>query len=199
MEFSIVPGRPGEDAGDFARLFHISAPEYAPALFAGKHEMVTRNCFRHKNNLLGFEHTSFLKVDGHTAGMIVAYGWPAKKAQSARSGLLTIRYMKWTFLKRMKALQWSDEVLGKMDQETYYISNLALYPEFRNRGLGTELLVFVEAVARQAGAGNLDVDAEIPNQGAVRFYKRFGMTKVEEKHTGIDGEEFDFVRLRKPL
>jgi len=199
MEFSIVPGQPGVHDEDFANLFLTSAPEYAPALFAGKHEVVTRNCFRHKKNLIGFEHARFLLVEQRTAGMIVGYGWHAKKAQSARSGLLPIRYMKWAFMKRMKDLQWSDQVLGKMDEETYYISNLALYPEYRNLGLGAELLVYIQDVATQSGAKKLDVDAEIDNEGAVRFYKRFSMTEFEKKHTEIDGEQFDFIRLSKPL
>ncbi len=199
MEFNIVPGQPGINDQDFADLFLICAPEYAPALFAGKHEVVTRNCFRHRKNLIGFEHTHFLKIQGRTAGMIVAYGWPAKKAQSMRSGLLTVRYMKWAFLKRVKDLQWSDQVLGKMDEETYYISNLALYPEYRNQGLGAELLVHGETMARQSGARKLDVDAELNNDGAVRFYRRFNMKDIESKHTEIDGEKFDFVRLSKLL
>jgi len=45
-EHSIVPARVPEDTGDFVRLFVIAAPEYAPALFTGTHEKVTRNCFR---------------------------------------------------------------------------------------------------------------------------------------------------------
>jgi ribosomal protein S18 acetylase RimI-like enzyme len=200
VEYSIAPGRPSEDTEDFVKLFVISAPEFVPALFAGTHERVAAGCFRHKHNVLASEHTHFLKVNRENAGMILAYDWLVKKRQAAKSGLLTIRYMKAKFFTRMQPLQWSDAVLSKLDEGTFYISNLAFYAEFRNQGLGTSLLAHIEDIARRSGARRLDVDVETYNEGALRFYQRFGMNTVgEPKRIVIEGKEFEFIRLTKAV
>ena len=71
-EHSIVQAQAtAEEAEDFNRLFVISAPKFVPALYGGIHERVNRNLFRYTGNILSFEHTSFMKVDGRNAGMIV--------------------------------------------------------------------------------------------------------------------------------
>ena len=200
VEYNIVPGRPPEDTEDFVKLFVISGPEFTPALFAGTHERVAAGCFRHRHNLLASEHTHFVKVNGENAGMILAYNWTVKKRQAAKSSFLTIRYMRAKFFTRIRPLQWSDAVLSKLDEGTFYISNLAFYAEFRNQGLGARLLAHTEGLARKSGARKLDVDAETDNEGALRFYQRFGMNTVgEPKRIVIDGKEFEFIRLTKAI
>jgi len=200
VEYNILPGRPPEDTEDFVKLFVISGPEFIPALFAGTQERVAAGCFRHRHNLLASEHTHFLKVNEKNAGMILAYNWLVKKRQAAKSSFLTIRYMRTKFFTRMRPLQWSDAVLSKLDEGTFYISNLAFYAQFRNQGLGTRLLAHTEELARKSGARRLDVDAETDNEGALRFYQRFGMNKVgEPKRIVIEGKEFEFIRLTKAI
>jgi len=200
VEHSIFPGRPPEDTEDFVKLFVISGPEFIPALFAGTHERVAMGCFRHKHNLLASEHTHFVKVNGENAGMILAYDWLVKKRQAAKSSFLTIRYMRVKIFTRMRPLQWSDAVLSKLDEGTFYVSNVAFYSKFRNQGLGTSLLAHTEELARKSGARKLDVDAETDNEGAIRFYRRFGMNTVgEPKRIVIDGKESEFIRLTKAV
>ncbi len=199
-EQRITAGLSPDDTRDFVKLFVISAPEFIPALFAGTHERLAAGCFGGARNLLSHEHSHFVRVNGQTAGMILAYGWAERKKQGGRSFLLTVRYMRTRFFVRMRALEWSDNVLGKMDEETYYISNLALYPEFRNKGLGTALLHHVEKLAGEAGAKKLDVDADTANENAIRFYERFGMSITgEPKLITIDGREYSHIRLTKAL
>lgn len=199
-EHTIVPAQAKGDAVDFVKLFLIAAPEYVPALFAGTHERLLGNCFRYKRNLLGFELAHFVKVNGKNAGMVLTYDWIAKKKQSPKSSLLTIRYMRIKFFTQLRHLQWAEYVLAKIDDGTFYVATLAFYPEFRNQGLGTNLLSYTEEAAKKVGATKLDVDAETYNEDAIRFYKRFGMQEVgEPKGTVIAGKEFEFIRLSKDI
>ena len=196
----ITAGLSPNDTQGFAELFVISDPEFIPALFAGTHKRLAAGCFGGARNLLSHEHSHFVRVNGQTAGMVLAYGWAEKKKQDGKTFLLTLKYMRTRFFMRMRALKWSDDVLGKMGEETYYVSNLALYPEFRNKGLGTGLLHHVEELAKKAGAKKLDVDVETANENAIRFYKRFGMSIIgEPKLITIDGTEYSHIRLTKAL
>jgi ribosomal protein S18 acetylase RimI-like enzyme len=162
IEHSIIPGQPPQDAEDFVKLFIISGPEYVPTLFAGTHEAVAGNSFRAKRNLLAAEHTHFVKVNGKNAGMMVAYNWTTRNQQLAKSFLLILRHMKIKFFLRIRPLWWSDD-LSKFDENTFYISNLAFFPEFRNRELGSSLLSHIQEVARKSQAKRLDVDVETYN------------------------------------
>jgi ribosomal protein S18 acetylase RimI-like enzyme len=199
-DHAIVPARVPEDTDDFVRLFVLSGPEFVPALYAGTQDRVISNCYRYRRNIASFEHTHFVKVNGVNAGMVVAYDWIVNKSQGVKTGLLMARYMRTKLIKQMRHLQWAGEVLGKMDDGTFYIASLAFYPEFRSQGLGTSLLSYVEDAARKAGAEKLELDAETYNEGAIRFYKRFGMNAVgEPRGTVIDGQEFEFIRLSKDI
>jgi ribosomal protein S18 acetylase RimI-like enzyme len=199
-EHSIVPASVPEDTEDFLRLFIIAGPEFVPALYAGTQDRVISNCFRHRRNIASFEHTHLVNFDGVNAGMVVAYDWKVNKSQGLKTGLLMAMYMRTKLLKQMRHLQWAGEVLGKMDDGTFYIASLAFYPEFRNRGLGTNLMSFTEEAAIRSGAVKLELDAETYNEGAIRFYRRFGMKTVgEPRGTVINGQRFEFIRLSKDI
>ena len=199
-EHSIVPASVPGDTEDFLRLFIIAGPEFVPALYAGTQERVISNCFRRRGNIASFEHTCFMKVNGVNAGMVVAYDWKVNKSQVLKTGLLMAVYMRMKLLKQIRHLQWAGEVLGRMDDGTFYIASLAFYPEFRNRGLGADLMSFAQDAAVKAGAERLELDAETDNEGAIRFYQRFGMKTVgEPRGTVINGQRFEFIRLSKNI
>ena len=199
-EHSIVSAGVTDSAEDFARLALIAAPKYLPALYAGMHDNVHRNLFRHRGNIMGFMHTHFMQVDGKNAGMVVAYDWKANKKEQLRTTLLIIRCMGLKFFKQLRHMQWSAENLGRIDDGTYYIPVLGFYEEFRSRGLGMEILKFAQEQAVKAGAIKIELDAETYNKDAIRFYKRFGMREVgEPKSTTINGEKFEFVRMSKDI
>jgi ribosomal protein S18 acetylase RimI-like enzyme len=189
-----------EEAEDFNRLFVVSAPKFVPALYGGVHERVNRNLFRYTGNILSFEHTRFMRVDGGNAGMVVAYDWRQNKSHQTKTTLLILRYMRTRFLRQARHLQWAGDELGRMDDGTYYVACLAFYEEFRNRGLGAEIMAHAQEAAVKAGCTKLALDAETYNQDAIRFYKRFGMAEVgEPRGTTIGGEYFEFIRLSKKI
>ena len=189
-----------EEAEDFNRLFVISAPKFVPALYGGIHDRVNRNLYRYTGNILSFEHTRFMNVDGRNAGMVVTYDWKQNKGQQTKTTLLILRYMRARFLRQARHLQWAGQELGKMDDGTYYVACLAFYEDYRNRGLGAEIMSHTQEAAEKAGATKLELDAETYNTDAIRFYKRFGMAEAgEPRGTTIGGEYFEFIRLSKDI
>jgi ribosomal protein S18 acetylase RimI-like enzyme len=132
--------------------------------------------------------------------MIVGYDWITQKKEANQTTSLMVRYMRTKFITRIRHLAWAGTVLVKIDEGTFYISNLAVYPEFRCSGLGTSLLSHAEEAALKSGAKTLELDVETDNENAIRLYKKFGMNIIgEPKGTVIDGEEFEFFRMSKAL
>jgi len=59
---------------------------------------------------------------------------------------------------------------------TWYLEILAVYPEFRGRGLGSAFLGQAEGLARQAGASTMSIIVEDANHDAHRLYLREDLT-----------------------
>ena len=68
------------------------------------------------------------------------------------------------------------EALDEPAAGSYYINVIAVYPEFRSRGLGTRLLDFAQGEAARRGLTQLSLAVFEQNKGAVRLYQRNGFT-----------------------
>jgi ribosomal protein S18 acetylase RimI-like enzyme len=77
----------------------------------------------------------------------------------------------------------------KIPQNAYYLSNIAIFPPHRGKGLGSFLLQVVEKEAQNSGDSWLVLDVERENVRALTFYLRNGYEVLR----GFPS----FVRLRK--
>jgi ribosomal-protein-alanine N-acetyltransferase len=59
-----------------------------------------------------------------------------------------------------------------------HINNLAVMPELRSRGLGTQLIEFVIAEAAHLGATELTLEVRASNEPALRLYGRAGFRRA---------------------
>jgi len=136
----IRKGHP-EDAPDFANLALLSGPILFPAIFGSGVKDVMQNLFRQRRNLFSFEHSYFIEVDDTKAGMVLGYEWKTQRGEEWRTGLLLIKFMKLGFFARILSLLRALSIGGRTKDDEYYISNVAVYPEFRGNHLGTNLLL----------------------------------------------------------
>jgi len=63
---------------------------------------------------------------------------------------------------------------------SFYVCALALFPRFRGRGLGTEMLSIAREQARERGFSTLSLLVFEQNEGALRLYKRNGFKVVDQ-------------------
>src|SRR5215472_17267713 len=66
------------------------------------------------------------------------------------------------------------EAIAAGSWDLYFV---AMYPEFRGRGLGSELLSHAEKIARESGASRMSIIVEDANAGALRLYLRHGFAE----------------------
>jgi GNAT superfamily N-acetyltransferase len=77
-----------------------------------------------------------------------------------------------------------------------YLELLALLPPFQRRGIGASILSWFEQAGRGLGARNLWVCASSFNDGALRFYQRYGFRPAATL-PGLVAEDYDEILLRK--
>jgi ribosomal protein S18 acetylase RimI-like enzyme len=71
--------------------------------------------------------------------------------------------LKWSLFSRIFYLLKAQNIVGKIAENEYYLSNIAVYPEFRSLGLGIKLLSEIEREARKAGSNKIVLDVETSN------------------------------------
>jgi ribosomal protein S18 acetylase RimI-like enzyme len=64
---------------------------------------------------------------------------------------------------------------------TWYISALAVYPEYRGQGVAAALLAWAEAQARAAGCAEVTLMVGSFNAGARAAYRRFGFVEWQQR------------------
>ena len=139
-----------DDYKDFCELILVSAP-YFPILFGNKTKTVLQNLFRYHSNLFSFEHVYFAEVDGKKAGMILGYDWQNKKRENLRTGFLLFKEIGFGILVKFLSLIKFKETVGKVRDGEYYISNIAIYPQYRGQGVGKGLMFQAEQEAKMIG------------------------------------------------
>jgi ribosomal protein S18 acetylase RimI-like enzyme len=187
-----------KDAQDFSSLILISAPIFFPSLFGHNILDAMKGLFQHPKNLFSFEHSYFIEVDGKIAGMSLGYTWNENRQERLYTGLLLMRYLKWDIIVQSSYLLKIQDILERPGEGDYYLSNIAVYPEFRGLGLGTSLLKKMEVEAKEKGCNRIILDVEVDNKRAMRLYERLGYS-IEKSSSilNIKGKDFRFFRMRK--
>jgi ribosomal protein S18 acetylase RimI-like enzyme len=131
--------------------------------------------------------------------MLLGYTGREKAAEDPRTGLVLLRHLGPGLLLRLVPLLRLQGMIGRVGAAAYYISNVAVYPEQRGKGIGGALLQRAEEEARAAGAVEVVLDVETDNHGARRLYERSGyQVQGRTAEVRLAGRAFSFYRMGKP-
>jgi ribosomal protein S18 acetylase RimI-like enzyme len=198
-DVTIKIGRPEEDQA-FSELVIFSGPELLPALFGSNAQNFWKVAFCHPSCCFSFEHTRFIEVKGEIAGMALTYDHTIKKKEGLRSALIVLRHLKWTFFRQIPCLRQSGEIMAQTTEGDCYLSNLAMYPNYRSLGCGAKLLDAVEEEAKKAGAKRMVADVENDNERGIQFYERIGYRiETESPILKTRDRDFQFFKISKEL
>jgi ribosomal protein S18 acetylase RimI-like enzyme len=71
---------------------------------------------------------------------------------------------------------------SKLEEDnSYYICGLAVFPNYRNNGIGGQLMAFAEHQAKHKGFSKLSLIVFEQNQGAKRLYERLGYREIRRE------------------
>ena len=187
------------DKKDFAELVLISAP-YFLELFGDKVKTTLQELFQYQSNLFSFEHVYFAEVEGKRAGMILGYDWLVRKRESLRTGFLLFKEMGLRTICKFLTLMRFNATIGKVYDGEYYISNIAIYPQYRGQGVGKELILKVEIKAKMFGLEKIVLDVEKENASAINFYRKLGYKAIKEFSLPLQRNKIlSFYRMTKQI
>jgi ribosomal protein S18 acetylase RimI-like enzyme len=187
------------DAEDFARLIYFSAPSFFPALYGRDMKGIMQNLFKEKNNLFSYQYTQVVEINNKVLGIILSYDWYIKQKMNLITGMKMLKYMHINFVKKIPVFLKTKDVVGFLSKGNYYISNIAVYPEYRGRGVGKKLFFEAEKNARKAGSDILALDVETDNFKAIEIYKKNGFVIEKENSVQLKKQLFSFYRMYKDI
>ncbi|NLJ48106.1 MAG: GNAT family N-acetyltransferase, partial [Candidatus Atribacteria bacterium] len=189
------------NSGDFAKLIVISAPLFFPALLGPHLDNFIENVYKKPGNLFSHEHAWFAEIQGKTTGMLLGYSGEVKRNQGLSTGLLFFKhFIKFGFFQKIIFLLKTQNFFPKIKRDDFYISNLAVFPEYQNRGIGTSLLKFAESEALSNRCVNMVLDVEAENQRAIKLYQKNGYVMESTSSSLQFGKsQFQFIRMKKYL
>lgn len=183
MAFAIRPAAP-DDAKLASRLIYLSMGKLAEYLFGGVHQSldeIIAGLFLLEGNRFSWSIVDLAEWDGQPAGILVSFpGWEfTRRELTIGLGLLKLCGL-WNILRlSVRALSIANGVETYRDE--YYLANMAVFPDFQDRGIGSRLLAHAESKAQGAGLKKCSLIVDTENPAARRLYERFGYQVVFTK------------------
>ena len=75
-----------------------------------------------------------------------------------------------------------------------YVSRMIVKKEYRNRGIGSEILEFLVAKAKEMGYSEMTIGVDKDNVTALHLYKKYGFTEVLFDGADENGEYFKLMK-----
>ena len=159
-----------------------------------------KKIFPHRHHYYSFDRAFFIEVDGKTAWMAQLHRFRPRRREKINLTMLLLKHMNWRLGASVWPLLKAETIIKKFSGRECYLSNVAVYPEYRSMGLGSRLLYALEEEAKSVGKSGMVLHADVTNHGAIRLYERLGY-KIEDKAPTlkIRSNRFDYLIIRKPL
>jgi len=193
---NIRPATPG-DADAFHRYVVMTSSEY-DFFFAPKTKQALADFFRRRNNIFSHEHARIAEIDGCIAGMILSYSGKQQYAGLLKSAIIFLKNLGAGVFTKMSSLVQYATRGGPAGIDDHYISNLAVDPEFRRRGVAQALLADAEQRARASGCKCFSLDVDKDNQPAAALYEKQGFTVTSEYSLDLETIHY-YSRMVKEL
>jgi len=164
---SEVPIRPATkaDCGKIAALYSISSDGVADYIWTKLAESgenildVGRRRYEREGTAFSYENCTVVESEGQVIGMLVAFPMHINPTEVETDPVLA--------------------PYSKLEEDnSYYICGMAMFPEYRGLGVGTQLLALAEQHAVDKGFRKLSLIVFEENTGAKRLYERHGYTEV---------------------
>lgn len=179
--------KPNNDESDnCVRLIYISGPYLYSYSFIRREPKIyefLQLFFKNPGTMLSKEHVFVEEENGTIRGLILTY--PARDMKQMGKNMLKFLKEMYTisgffnFFKILFRFKMNFHFPGTKNDELF-ISNLAVFKEYRGKGIAVKLLDKAEELAREKNLTKLSLYTEIDNHHAIRVYEKYGFQKVKK-------------------
>jgi ribosomal protein S18 acetylase RimI-like enzyme len=119
--------------------------------------------YERENSLFSYQNCTLAILNEIIAGMLVAFPMFVDETTAPEEDPVLAPY-------------------SKLEEDnSYYVCGVAVFPEYRNRGIGTQLMALAETHAIAKGFSKLSLIVFEQNQGAKRLYDRLGYREIHRE------------------
>ena len=193
-----------EQARHFYELAQMAADDLFTELVGSRAKPMLKAMYLRGDNDLSYSYAHFLAAEDAIAGLLHAYPARQAKLHEMRTLWLYLRFARWGALRFVAvalALRQVMAFLGQnLDEDDFYISFLAVYPQYRGRGYSKALLTQALELAQGFSCARLVLDVDERNTVARAAYERVGFQQVDASDVArLGDEEFRILRMAKPV
>lgn len=143
----------------------------------------------------------FLLIGGKPAGIICCMPGPIATQCRMKAALYLVKS---GLLDGMDDVRRRMEVasgtLLKLTANDFYISRIAVDPNFGGSGAADELMRYCEHEARRSGAARICLEVSHENERAIHFYARHGFEKLDIRSVEATvGRSLSYLHMAKPV
>lgn len=170
------------DADIASNLIYDSGHELFDFMFDDQDTSVTiiKKLFKKERGYFSYAFSTVLLSEGDVVGVQLGYDLEQLEKQKLIGGMhlfLCSPISKWWhIIKDVSSVL--DEYVPDPSEGSYYINNIAVSSASRGGGLGTTLLKDTLARAQDRGYQSVELDVTEVNEGAIRFYEKYGFVAV---------------------
>lgn len=186
------------DASFFVEIIEKSAG-YFTKLFGNGIFSALIFMYKNENNLFSYQHVHKIQIDGENAAMILSYDYKTKRKENPGTGYLMFKKLKFNMFRNILILLKFNKTVGQLNQDEYYISNIAVSAKYQRQGLAKKLLTHVQQIAIEDNLNSLVLDVESNNATAIKLYLSLGYEKTDKFIIPIKNDELTFIRMKKPI
>jgi ribosomal protein S18 acetylase RimI-like enzyme len=177
MTLVIAPATP-EEAPTAARLLAETMAGFGVAVLGLGDEQLELKAmakwFAEKDNRFSYQFARIARLDGEIAGLLLCFS-----GRDAERLSLNCRHsMRQVYgIRQVIKLIWRGMVLGhtrEAEKDEYLVAHVAVFEQFRRKGIAKALLDKTAADARIAGFKKCVLEVEIGNTPAITLYHGYG-------------------------
>ena len=176
-EIEFRPANPG-DAKVAGNLLFETFPKKAAYIIGlgceGRARKILSDIFQIPGHRLSYEFTQMVIHNSKVIGAMVTF--PGSELGKLDRGLYLPILRQYKFSGKLKLIRRAFPLIfiKETTSNEYFLSNLVVKGQYRNKGIGEKMLHHVEELATDAGLSKIGLIVNLENQKARRFYDRNG-------------------------
>ncbi|QDP00411.1 GNAT family N-acetyltransferase [Thalassotalea sp. PS06] len=187
-EVTIVRANPSliaEQSEKLAKLIYSSGPVAFDYVFGDGEGFLQYSVVKGRSQF-GYQNHYVALIDGNIVGSVACFDRQQLLKLEVGCILDMLNYCRWRFPVAAKRGLAFERICPKPAKNTLYLAHLGVDSEFQGKGIGQQLMEFVNDQARDKGYQSVTLDVAHSNPRAEQLYLRKGFELIDTRESNTD-------------